>query len=139
MWEPGRGLTRGAAEVVILLGGSGVLALFVAFLFGNTRLLITSSEVILIHGRWLLIRGWERVSCRWDEVTEVVVTTKVQGGMCTGGPYKTTFTDCWLVRKDGSRFGLSAPSPGDFDPEDIEPVLAALRKEAEARGIPWRQ
>jgi hypothetical protein len=67
-------------------------------------------------------------------VTEVVVTSGVVVTTYRGRETRTTHTVCRLVRKDGSLFELR-----EAEGADIEPVLNALRREAAARGIPWRQ
>jgi hypothetical protein len=111
------------------------LLLVVAFVFGNTRILITPSEVILIRRRVLFFFGdSKRVTCRWDEVTEVVVTSEVVKTSYKGREITTTYTVCRLVRKDGPLFELR-----EVERADIEPALGALRSEAAARGIPWRE
>jgi hypothetical protein len=141
MWEPG-GLPRGQARSMGFVFMAGTLLLFLAFIFGSTRVLITSSEVILIQGGLLLLFGGrKRESCRWDEATEVVVTSEVVETPYRGlagvmvRPQRATFTVFRLVRKDGSRLELSRQP----DQADIEPVLDALRRESAARGIPWRE
>jgi hypothetical protein len=95
------------------------MLLVLAFVIRTRRLLISPSEVIRIRWR-------ERESCRWEEVAEVVLTSiKVR---------LTTAPVCILIKKDGSRFEL-----GEFDGAGDKSVIAALRREAESRGIAWRE
>jgi hypothetical protein len=106
---------RGLGMVI----GVGVMLLVLAFQIGNRRLLLTPSEVIRVRGR-------ERESCRWEEVTEVVLTSiKIR---------LTTLPVCVFMKKDGSRFELR-----EFDGAGDESVLAVLRREAESRGLRWRE
>jgi hypothetical protein len=106
---------RGLGMVI----GVGVMLLVLAFQIGNRRLLLTPSEVIRVRGR-------ERESCRWEEVTEVVLTSiKIR---------LTTLPVCVFMKKDGSRFELR-----EFDGAGYESVLAVLRREAESRGLRWRE
>jgi hypothetical protein len=121
--------------VMILLGATllftgsvktGAYPIVLGFVVVALAFLLPRLEYLICPGGIVVIRSGNKTWCRWEDFAEII-HQRIKHGIVSGRM-------CVLVRKTGTKMSIADTGIGDFGT-----MIALLREQATARGIPWKE